>query len=266
MQAGVYPTATGEVELRADPWSPGGWEVFVNGVPSSHISVDPLVLEFEYMRWMAVAIDDFVSRYDRQGALRVTHLGGGACSMARYMVARHPRSHNTVVEIDGTLASLVRQWFDLPRAPQLKIRVGDARAVIETATPGTRDVIIRDVFAGAVTPASCGSREFFTYCHRALAPGGLLVANCGDGPDLMGVRNELKTVASVFAEVAVIADPPMLKGRRRGNVVIVASDTPIPDSPQVTKALLGGGVPATFRSSSWVRSFCSSGAIVSEGV
>lgn len=88
MQAGVYPTATGEVELRADPWSPGAWEVFVNGVPSSHISVDPLVLEFEYMRWMAVAIDDFVSRYDRQGALRVTHLGGGACSMARYMVAR----------------------------------------------------------------------------------------------------------------------------------------------------------------------------------
>ena len=59
-----------------------------------------------------------------------------------------------VVELDGKLADYVRGWFDLPKAPLLRLRVGEAREVTESLTPQTRDLIIRDVFAGSLTPAA----------------------------------------------------------------------------------------------------------------
>ena len=54
--------------------------------------------------------------------LRLTHLGGGACSLARYFADVYPTSRNTVVELDRALADLVRSSFDLPRSPRVKDR------------------------------------------------------------------------------------------------------------------------------------------------
>ena len=216
-------TSTGEVELRPDPYVADGWEVFVNGVPSSHISADPLRLEYEYMRWIAAGCEAVIDSRLDASRLRVTHLGGGACSLARYFAARYPSARQTVVEVDAELARLVREWFDLPRAPRLKIRVGDARAVADGFRPGSRDVVIRDVFVGAVTPRPVTTMEFLAAVRRGLGPSGLYVANCGDHADLRLARSELRTMATVFARVGVIADPPMLKGRRYGNIVLLAS-------------------------------------------
>ncbi len=72
--------------------------------------------------------------------------------MARYFHAAYPEARQVVVELDGKLADYVRGWFDLPKAPFLRIRVGEARQVTESLTPDSRDLIIRDVFAGAFTP------------------------------------------------------------------------------------------------------------------
>ena len=107
---------------------------------SSHIDLaDPLFLDFEYMRWMAALIE---SRWPRRGRstrrqkLRGLHLGGGACSLARYFHAAYPDARQVVVELDGKLAEYVRGWFDLPKAPLLRLRVGEAREVTETPHPG----------------------------------------------------------------------------------------------------------------------------------
>ena len=94
-------TSTGEVELRPDPYVADGWEVFVNGVPSSHISADPLRLEYEYMRWIAAGCEAVIDSRLDASRLRVTHLGGGACSLARYFAARYPSARQTVVEVDA---------------------------------------------------------------------------------------------------------------------------------------------------------------------
>ena len=99
--AGRYVTSTGEVELRPDPYAADGWEVFVNGVPSSHISADPLRLEYEYMRWIAAGCEAVIDSRLDASRLRVTHLGGGACSLARYFAARYPSARQTVVEVDA---------------------------------------------------------------------------------------------------------------------------------------------------------------------
>lgn len=41
--------------------------------------------------------------------------------MARYFADLYPTSRNTVVELDAKLAEYVRAWFDIPKAPRVKI-------------------------------------------------------------------------------------------------------------------------------------------------
>ncbi|MFZ2530773.1 MAG: fused MFS/spermidine synthase [Rhodococcus sp. (in: high G+C Gram-positive bacteria)] len=257
---GIHDIDTGTCELVRDRYRPDGWVLEVNGVPSSHIDVsDPTLLEFEYMRWIADLMDAHWTRDDR---LRVLHLGGGACTMARYVHAWFPNSRQVVVEIDGRLAELVREWFDLPRAPLMRIRVGEARAVLSSLTGGTRDLIVRDVFAFNRTPAALTTVEFTRHAHRVLAPGGVYAVNCGDTRDLTTAKREAATIGSVFAHTAIIADPAMLKGRRYGNVVIAGSDAPLGDSARLTRNLLGGAVPAQIRRDHEVQRFAAGAKIL----
>ncbi|MCY0904112.1 spermidine synthase [Arthrobacter sp. H14-L1] len=256
--AGIYEIDTGRAELIADGDHPDGWLLKLNGVQSSHLDLgDPLRLDFEYMRWIIALVHSHwpvpADRPDEK--LRVLHLGGAACSMARYLVAAYPQSRNVVVEIDAKLAGYVRSWFDLPRAPLLKIRVGEARQVTESLSDGSRDLIIRDVFAGAFTPKPLTTAEFTAAARRVLAPGGMYIVNCGDGPALATARREAATIGAVFRHTAIIADPTMLKGRRYGNIIIAGSDVPLGQSPSLPRELLGGAMPAHLWDDSEVRSF-----------
>ncbi|MCZ9882187.1 spermidine synthase [Arthrobacter sp. B2a2-09] len=252
---GVYYIDTGDCELVADPDNSNGWLLRINGVMSSHIDVaEPLFLDFEYMRWIAALVE---SKWlpESKPKLRALHLGGGACSLARYFHAAYPDARQVVVELDGKLAEYVRGWFDLPKAPLLRIRVGEAREVTESLTPDTRDLIIRDVFAGAFTPRALTTREFNDHAQRVLAPGGLYVVNSGDAPDLKNAREDAATIADTFAHTMIIADPAMLKGRRYGNMIMAGSHEPFGDDPQLARKLLGGAVPAHIWNDAKVRAF-----------
>ncbi len=251
--AGRYPTDTGTAELIPDGDNPNGWLLMLNGVQSSHVDLaDPLRLEFEYMRWIMALVAD---RWPPGAPLRTLSLGGAACAMPRYLVAAYPNSRNVVVEIDGKLATYVRDWFDLPRAPLLKIRVGEARQVTESLAGSSRDLIIRDVFAGATTPRALTTAEFTAAARRVLSPGGVYAVNCGDSPALATARREAATIGAVFAHTAIIADPPMLKGRRSGNIIIAGSDAPLGDGAGLPRALLGGAMPAQLWDDARVRRF-----------
>jgi spermidine synthase len=262
---GVYYIDTGDCELIADQDNSTGWLLKINGVMSSHIDLaDPLFLDFEYMRWIAALIESRWPPSDVAGngqKLRGLHLGGGACSLARYVAAAYPDARQVVVELDGKLAEYVRGWFDLPKAPLLRLRVGEARAVTETLTPDTRDFIIRDVFAGAFTPRPLTTAEFTAHARRVLAPGGLYVVNSGDAPDLKNAREDAATIAAAFKHTLIIADPAMLKGRRYGNMVMAGSDVPFGDDPQLARRLLGGAVPAHIWDDAQVRAFAANAPV-----
>lgn len=251
--AGTFPIDTGTCELQPDQFNPNGWILKVNGVHSSHIDVaDPRQLDFEYMRWIAALVD---THWEPDAKLRALHLGGAACSLARYFAAGYPSARQVVVELDGRLAELVRAWFDLPRAPLMRLRVGEAREVTETLHDDSRDLVIRDVFAGATTPEPLTTLEFTAQAARVLSPGGLYILNCGDTPDLRGARQEAAAVCEVFAHTAIVADPAMLKGRRYGNIIIAGSDLPFAGHPSLPRTLLGGGVPAHLWDDAKVRAF-----------
>ncbi len=256
--AGTYEIDTGRAELIPDGDNPDGWLLKLNGVQSSHVDLgDPLRLDFEYMRWIIALVRSHwpFPAGRPEDKLRALHLGGAACSMARYLVAAYPQSRNVVVEIDAKLAGYVRSWFDLPRAPLLKIRVGEARQVTESLSDGSRDLIIRDVFAGALTPKPLTTAEFTAAARRVLAPGGMYIVNCGDGPALATARREAATIGAVFGHTAIIADPAMLKGRRYGNIIIAGSDVPLGQSPELPRELLAGAMPAHLWGDAQVRSF-----------
>ncbi|MGV0330451.1 spermidine synthase [Corynebacterium macginleyi] len=256
---GTYAISTGTAEVVPDEFRDGAYILHVNGVPSSHIVLgEPQELDFEYMRWIATAVEQLTTVLAKK--LRVTHLGGAGCSLPRYFADLWPDSRHTVVELDAKLGELVRKIFDVPRSPTVKIRPGDARKETEDFMPASRDIIIRDVFTGDTTPKNLTTVEFFHAAKLSLSAGGLYVANCGDHSDLQLAKAELAGLSEVFDHLAVIADPPMLKGRRYGNIILVASDTEMPAegsvrAAQLAKALLGGAVPAHFKDESWTRKF-----------
>jgi spermidine synthase len=234
------PISTGTAELVRDQVDPRGWTVLVNGVPSSYVHADPLVLGFEYLQWFGVVLDALAPA----GApLRVSHVGGAGCTMARYVAAARPGSVQVAYEVDAELVTLVRQAFDLRRVPGLRIRAQDGRAGLAEAPAAVADVVIRDAFAGAFVPASLTTGEWLAVVRRVLRPGGCYLANVADRADLSLARREAATALRQFAHVALIAEPGQLRGRRYGNVVLVASDAALPDQALV-RALASAATPA----------------------
>ncbi|WP_421733347.1 spermidine synthase [Cellulomonas sp.] len=262
---GPVTIPTGTVELVRDHDDPDGVTVLVNGVPSSHLDlVDPTRLVFEYMQQMAVVIE----RYgDVGGPLDVVHLGAAGCALARSIDATRPGSRQLAIELDTVLPELVRGWFDLPRAPALRIRAGDARAELGRLADAGADVVVRDVFAGDTTPDHVRTREMVAQVTRVLRPGGLYLVNCADRPPLAGARAEVATLRAAFEDVAVIAEPGLLRGRGYGNVVLAATDDPeLLGSAPLARAVRSLPAPARLLHGAEVTAFVGSASPLTDPV
>jgi spermidine synthase len=230
------PSEGRTVELLGDLDRPGAWMLLVDGTPQSHVDLDDARhLEFEYMRRLGHVVD----LAGPPGApLRALHLGAGGLTLARYTAATRPGSSQLAVEADAEVAELVRQRLPLrqpsrsqlrrAQAGRIRVRVADARAVLAQLPAGSFDLVVADVFAGARTPAHLTSAEFARLAARALAPGGVFAENVGDGPPLTHARARIATVQSVFPHACVLAEGPVLRGRRFGNLVVVAAGQELP--------------------------------------
>lgn len=223
----AIPISTGTARLTVE--TDGSVLLDVNGVPSSHLHPDPEHLVFEYMRWMLQVIDLHLEESDEGRAAQLAHLGGGGCSLPRAVASRHPRARQIVVELDALLAERVREWFDLPRSPRLRLRVDDARTALADWREDRFDVLVRDVFAGSVTPPELIGLAAVRDAARVLRPGGLYLVNCAAPPGTRLLADEVATLSAVFSHVGVIAEPAHLTGKRRGNCVLLASQRPLPD-------------------------------------
>lgn len=216
-------------EIEPDRHAPGSYTLVVDGTPQSHVDLeDPTVLAFEYVRRIGHAIDLVAPEGE---AITAVHLGAGALTLPRYVAATRPGSRQQVVEIEPELVELVRAELPLPRGAQIRIRQGDAREVLAKLPPGLRgtvDITVVDIFSGARTPAHVTSREFYSELGPLLAPDGVVAVNVADGAGLAFARSQAATLLSVFAHVAIVTDTQMLKAKRFGNVVMFASQRPLP--------------------------------------
>ncbi|MFG2196192.1 spermidine synthase [Streptomyces sp. NPDC048639] len=216
----------GVAELVPDPDRPRARTLLVDGAPQSHVDLDdPAYLDFAYQRRLG-HIADLSAPPGRP--LQALHLGGGAFTLARYIASTRPRSTQQVVELDARLVQFVRRELPLESGRRIRVRGGDARAGLAKVPDGWADLIILDVFGGARTPAHLTSTEFAAEVRRALRPGGFYAANLADGPPLAHLRAQIATVGTAFPEMCVVADPAVLRGRRFGNAVLLASDRALP--------------------------------------
>jgi SAM-dependent methyltransferase len=216
----------GTAELLRDLDRFNGWLLTVDGIAQSYVDLDdPTHLEFDYVR----RIGDVIDCLPGPGtALEVLHVGGGACTLPRYVAATRPGSRQLVLDADRELIDLVREQLDLRSVPALRVRVSDGRAGVASRRDASADLVVLDAFVRAAMPGGLATIEFVRDVARVLRPSGSLVANISDGPGLRFVRRAIATILAVFPHVLLLAEPAILRGRRFGNLVLAASANELP--------------------------------------
>lgn len=218
----------------------GAYTVRVGGADQSWVDPDdPLRLEFDYVQRIGDALDAHAPEGQR---LRVVHVGGAGMTLARYVAATRPTSPQIVLEPDAELTAEVREAIPLPRGSGIKVRPVDGLAGIAAMPAAYADVVIVDAFAGARVPAELTAREFLTDVRRVLVADGTVMLNVTDHAPFAYARRVLAGLVEVFGEVVMSAEPSTLKGRRFGNMLLLASAAPLPVGT-LTRRAAGSAFP-----------------------
>ncbi len=224
--------------------SGSGWLVELDGQPQSFVDLaDPRLLAFEYVQHFATIIDSLAP-----GPLAVTHVGGGGLSLARYIDAERPGSTHIVLEPNAELTALVRRELPLPRAHRIRVRPIDGLRGLAALRSGSADVVVLDAYANGRMPAELTTTAYLGDCARVLRRDGVLLANVADEPGLRFVARFVAGVrtSGAYADCLLVATHEVLKGRRFGNVVVVAGRSAL-DEDGIRRAVARSPFPTGVR-------------------
>ncbi|MGW2719919.1 spermidine synthase [Streptomyces sp. NPDC001492] len=242
----------GTAKLMPDVDRKRAWLLTVDGAPQSYVDLDePDHLEFEYARRLGHVLDTLA---EPGSPLDVLHLGGGALTLPRYLAATRPGSRQDVVETDRALLELVLEHLPLPDGSSVTLHTADARSWLEAAPSDSADVLIADVFGGSRVPAHLTSVAYAREAARVLRDGGVYLANLADAAPFAFLRSQLATFATEFEELALIAEPAVLRGRRFGNAVLVAAHHPV-DTAALARLTAADAFPARVEYGPGIRAF-----------
>jgi spermidine synthase len=245
----------GAAEILADTDRPGGWLLLVDRIRQSYVDLeDPTYLDFEYMQSFADVLDALPD-----GRLAVTHVGGGACTLARYVAARRPGSPQIVLEPDTALIDMVRARLPFPRDARIRVRPVGGREGVAALRDASAEVVVLDAFDGGRVPGELTTVEFFTDVARVLRADGVVLANIADGPPLEFTRRLVASLSAVFPSVLVRADPSVLKRRRFGNIVLAASVSALP-LDEIRRSAAGAMFPHQVLAEDALRGFAAGAA------
>jgi spermidine synthase len=181
---------------------------------------DPRAVPMDYLR---VATAGLAFTKGRERALMIG-LGGGAFAT---VLRRHvPKMRVDAVEIDPVVVSVAREYFGVTK--DVNITVDDGAHFIATSADAY-DVILIDAYSGDGIPEHLTTRAFFETVRARLTPAGVAVAN-------IAIHKEgeeaplIKTIASVFKGCT------MLKGKEKGNIVVVAQQHDAPMRHEIRRS------------------------------
>jgi spermidine synthase len=230
------------LELVPDEDGRGGVTVMLDGSPQSYVDLrDPGHLAFEYVQHIAAVVDTLAP-----GPLGVTHVGGAGLTLARYVNAERPGSTQIVLEPDEALTEAVRRDLPLPRRHRIRVRPVDGLRGVAGLSDAGADVVVLDAYAGGRVPAELTTLEFLRDVRRVLRPSGVALLNVADEPGLRFVARVVAGAREAFGSVALIATHEVLKGKRFGNTVVVASAAPL-DLPVLRRKVAAMPFPTGLR-------------------
>lgn len=226
--------------------------VELDGRPQSYVDLDdPGLLAFDYVRRIGDVVD---AVGDPGEPVRVLHVGGAGLTLPRYVAHTRPRSPQVVLEPDTALTDLVRTELPLPPRSGIKVRPQDGRTGLAALREASQDLVVVDAFAGGEVPVGLVTVEAAAEYARVLAPDGLLLLNLVDRAPFAWARRAVAAVRTALPTLALSAEPATLRGRREGNLLVVATRTAVPalrvrdapyrvlDGRQVSDGF-GGGEP-----------------------
>jgi spermidine synthase len=209
----------------ADDERDSGRVLMLDTLRHSYIDLeDPAYLEFEYVRAIA-AVTTTVA--PEGGPLSALHIGGGGLTLPRWLAEVRPGTQSRVMEVDPGVVAIDREQLALETSDQLAVDVVDGRVGLDDETPGSRDLVVGDAFGGLSVPWQLTTREALELVDRALTDDGVYAVNLIDHPPLDFVRAELATMRDVWPHVTLLARAPVLAGEDGGNVIAVASRSPL---------------------------------------
>lgn len=213
----------------------GGVTVLLDGHPQSYVDPnDPGFLAFEYQQQFGVVVDT-----QPDGPLRVTHIGGAGLTLPRYVQHTRPGSPQIVLEPDAELTEQVREQVPLPRGHRIRVRPSTGEAGMAQLKTDSADLIVIDAFAEGRVPAGLTTAGFFAAVADK-AP--LLAMNLADEPDWRYLSRVLASAATAFEHLVILSTKDTLKRRRYGNVVLVASRSPL-NTPELQRRSASAPVP-----------------------
>ena len=219
----------------------GGVTVVVDGQQQSYVDpADPGLLAFEYVAQMAAVIATLPSP-----SLRFTHIGGAGLTLPRWLAQVRPTSPQIVFEPDSQLTDAVRRELPLPRRHRIRVRPLPGREGVAALAAASADAVVLDAFASGRVPADLVTTEFFREVARVLDPAGLLIANVADEPGLEFAHRVAAGVREALGTVAMVSTHDVLKRRRFGNVVLIASRSALNDAA-LTRAIAGLSIPSGY--------------------
>jgi hypothetical protein len=200
----------------------GAWLVRVDGHDQSHVDLDdPTRLLFDYVRRMGDVIDVLPA-----AATRVVHVGGAGLTLPRYVAATRPGSGQIVLEPDEVLTALVRERLPLPRGSGIKVRPVDGVTGIAALRDEHAHLVVLDAYQDGEVPDGLLTPTFLADVARVLAPGGLVLVNLADRAPFARARDVVARLRASVGPVVLSAEPATLRGRRPGNLLLVAGAEP----------------------------------------
>jgi spermidine synthase len=187
---------------------------------------NPLCTRLEYSRNFFLSL----AFHPDPGSILVLGLGGGAIPSLLHSILE--KSIIDVVEIDPEMPAIAREYFYFSISERLRLFIDDAFFFIRDSKKNY-DIVLMDAYIENQIPETVDSTAFFVETARALAPGGIFVANLMT-VNIEHFENRLERMSGVFKDIWV------LPGEISTNTLVFASRDKIvkPEIQKKTKTLI----------------------------
>lgn len=158
---------------------------------------------------------------------RALLIGGGAFTVADYLVKQYPQLSVDTVEIDPTAYELGQRFFGVSQNPRLKPIFADARTYVNQAQD-KYDIIYLDAFFSINPPFQLATREAIAQYRRLLNPEGVIVINLissVEGPKNQFLASQLASYGEQFSHIRYFKVQKVFPSVMRSNIeMVVAND------------------------------------------